>query len=136
MANINGWGRGTWGEGAWSSVLPVNLTTAGAMTSAVGALTVDAEANVTPATLAITSAIGSVIVHENEVVNLPSFLITSAQQGGAVVVNAEHKVHITGVSADFGIGFPLVWSVIDTGQTPNYNDVSTTQTPSYSIINI
>jgi hypothetical protein len=48
MANINGWGRGTWDEGAWGEALPVTLTGLAA-TSALGTLTFDAEANVTVA---------------------------------------------------------------------------------------
>ena len=60
MAIINGWGRGTWGEGAYSEELPVNLSSAGAITSAIGSVTVDAEANTTLTTLAITSGLGSV----------------------------------------------------------------------------
>ena len=55
MAIINGWGRGTWNEGAWGTALPVELSTVGVITSALGTVTVDAEANVTPTTLAITS---------------------------------------------------------------------------------
>ena len=35
MAIINGWGRGTWGEGAWSNPLPVDVTGV-AGTSALG----------------------------------------------------------------------------------------------------
>jgi hypothetical protein len=51
MANINGWGRGTWDEGAWGEALPVTLTGLAA-TSALGSLAVDAEANVTLTSLA------------------------------------------------------------------------------------
>ena len=45
MAIINGWGRGTWNEGAWGEPLPINLSSVGAITSALGSVTVDAEAN-------------------------------------------------------------------------------------------
>ena len=47
MAIINGWGRGTWDEGAWGTALPINLSSVGAITSGLGTVTVDAEANVT-----------------------------------------------------------------------------------------
>ena len=60
MAIINGWGRGAWDEGAWGTELPLNLSSVGAITSGLGTVTVDAEANVTPTTLAITSGLGSV----------------------------------------------------------------------------
>jgi hypothetical protein len=52
MANITGWGRGTWDEGAFGEPIPVTLTGLAA-TSALGTLTVDAEANVT-----LTSLVG------------------------------------------------------------------------------
>jgi hypothetical protein len=59
MANINGWGRGTWDEGAWGEALPVTLTGLAA-TSALGTLTLDAEANVTVASQLGTSALGTI----------------------------------------------------------------------------
>jgi hypothetical protein len=56
MANITGWGRGTWDEGAFGEPIPVTLTGLAA-TSAVGTLTFDAEANVAVnRSFAITSA--------------------------------------------------------------------------------
>jgi hypothetical protein len=63
MAIINGWGRGAWDEGAWGEALPVTLSTVGAITSGLGSVTVQAEANASPGTLAITSGIGSLTVN-------------------------------------------------------------------------
>ena len=51
MAIVNGWGRGTWGQLTWGEPLPVTLTAPSAGTSALGTVAVDAEANVTPASL-------------------------------------------------------------------------------------
>ena len=59
MAIINGWGRGTWGEGAWGTELPLNLSSVGAITSGLGTVTVDAEANVTLTGRAVTSGLGT-----------------------------------------------------------------------------
>ena len=59
MAIINGWGRGTWNEGAWGTALPVELTTVGAITAGLGSVTVTAAANVSAGTLAITSGQGT-----------------------------------------------------------------------------
>ena len=56
MAIINGWGRGTWGEGAWDTELPVSLSSVGAITSGLGTLTVVAKANQTRTTQVVTSA--------------------------------------------------------------------------------
>jgi hypothetical protein len=46
MALITGWGRGTWGEGAWNSPLSVALTGVSAAT-ATGSVAVSGEANLT-----------------------------------------------------------------------------------------
>ena len=130
MAIINGWGRGAWNEGAWGTALPVEPSSVGAITSGLGTVTDDAEANVTFAGRAITSALGSVIVHENEVINMPSFAVTSAI--GAVTTVAKANVVPPGQSGTVSLSSVLVYGEIDTSQTPNFSDVTTTQTPNYS----
>ena len=50
MADITGWGRGTWGSDTWGEPNPVTLTGLSA-TSALGTVSIDAEANVTPTSL-------------------------------------------------------------------------------------
>ena len=55
-----GWGRSTWGSGPWGHPAVVNVSvdlTGIAITSALGSVTVDAEANVTPPGIASTSAL-------------------------------------------------------------------------------
>ena len=70
MANINGWCRGTWGQGAWSTVLPVELSTVGAITSGLGSVSVVAKANVIPASQAVTAGLGAPSVVAGAVVSL------------------------------------------------------------------
>ena len=53
MANINGWGRGTWGQLGWGTALPVEVTGV-AITSALGSVTTSAAANALPSGVAIT----------------------------------------------------------------------------------
>ena len=43
MANVTGWGRGTWGQGEWSNPIPVEVTGV-AGTTAHGSETVIAKA--------------------------------------------------------------------------------------------
>jgi hypothetical protein len=58
MANITGWGRGTWDSGAWGEATPVILT--GVVgTTALGDETVIADANVSVTGLSGTSALGN-----------------------------------------------------------------------------
>ena len=59
MANITGWGRGTWGEATFGEPVPVVLTGL-AGTSALGSETVTGDANITETGLAGTSGLGSV----------------------------------------------------------------------------
>jgi hypothetical protein len=77
MANINGWGRGTWDEGAWGEALPVTLTGLAA-TSALGTLTFDAEANVTVASQLGTTALGSISLVTNNAISVSGLSATSA----------------------------------------------------------
>jgi hypothetical protein len=77
MANITGWGRGTWDEGAFGEPIPVTLTGLAA-TSAVGTLTFDAEANVTPASQVGTSALGTATTVSNNNISVTGLSATSA----------------------------------------------------------
>ena len=77
MAIINGWGRGTWDEGAWGTALPVTLTSVGAITSGLGSVTVTADANHTLTTLAITSGLGTTTQSGKANQTLTTLAITS-----------------------------------------------------------
>jgi len=103
-----------------------------AITSGLGTTTQVAKANVTVTTLVTTSALGSVIVHENEVINLTGFQVASGI--GAVTTTAAANVTPTGVSFTASTGSILVFGQIDTDQSPGYSAVATTQTPSYTEI--
>jgi hypothetical protein len=61
VANINGWGRGTWNEGAWSTLLPVPVTGL-AGTGGLGSVTATAAADVAVTGLAATGVTGNVLV--------------------------------------------------------------------------
>ena len=77
-----------------------------------------------------TSALGSIVVHENEIVNVSGLSSTSGL--GSVSTIAKANVSISGQQATGGLASLLIWSLVDTSQTPNYNEVSTTQTPSWT----
>jgi hypothetical protein len=109
MANINGWGRGTWDQGEWSTVLPVEVTGQ-----------------------AITSAIGSVTVYENEIVTLTGNAITLSL--GSVSTIAKANIVLTGIAINTSVGVPLVWGELNPDQTPSYATIDESQTPSYATI--
>ena len=85
MANINGWGRGTWGQLTWGEPLPLTLTAPGAGTSALGTVSVDAEANVTPASQVGTTGAPTAGVNGKAIAVVPTLLGSV----GAVSVNVD-----------------------------------------------
>ena len=107
--DISGFGRGTYGQGAWNTELPV-IVTGVAGTSALGSVTVVGTAVFSITGVAGTSALGSAIPTAN-----------------ADVVG-------TGVSATGGTGNVFLWSDINTTQTPSWTNINTTQTPSWAVI--
>ena len=107
--DIGGFGRGTYGQGAWNTELPV-IVTGVAGTSALGSETV-----IAGATFAVTGVTG-----------------TSAL--GSVTLTANADVVGTGVSATGGIGNVFLLTDINTTQVPSWADISTTQTPGWQNI--
>ena len=99
-----GWGDGTWGEDVAFTEL----------TSGLGSVTVTEGTGVTVSASgsAGTSSIGSVTVTEGTGVT----------------------VEVTGETATGAISSVLVWSAVDTSQTPSWSAVSTSQTPTWTDI--
>jgi hypothetical protein len=98
----------------------------------LGSLSVVAKANVSPSTQVTTSALGSVIVHENEVINMPSLSVTSSL--ASVTTSAAANVTPDSVSFTASLGVPLVYGQIDTSQTPSFSNIATSQSPNYTSI--
>jgi len=123
MAFVNGWGRGTWGQLTWGQdSVPITLTGLAA-TSALGApgvngkavasvagitatlgsisVTINADANATPAGLTSTSALGTIASVTGKANITPASQVgTSAL--GSVTPEADAKVSLTGASATLG----------------------------------
>jgi hypothetical protein len=51
---------------------------------------------------------------------------------GSVSTIAKANVSVSGQQATGGVASLLIWSLVDTSQTPNYNEVTTTQTPNWT----
>ena len=80
-----------------------------------------------------TSALGSVTIYENEVINLPSFSISSGL--GTVSTVAKATVTITdSLVITNSLGAVLIWGEIDQSQTASYSTIDESQTPSYDSI--
>ena len=102
MANINGWGRGTWGQLTFGEALPVTLTAPGAGTSALGTVAVDAEANVTPASLVGTTGAPVAGVNGKAIVAVPG--IVASVGSVSVAVDGEANVTPTGQVGTSALG--------------------------------
>jgi len=151
---LNGWGRGTWGQLSFGEGdLPVNVTAPSGLTvgapvagvnaqaiasvagisATVGSLSVlvDGEANVNPTGVAGTSALGSISLVTNNNISVSGYAITSTL--GTVTVDAEADVTLGSLDALTGnVGILVAWSMIDEDQTSNFQDISETQTPNWS----
>ena len=99
MANLTGWGRGSWNSSTWGDP-DVLVLTGVAATSALGTVTTLGDVNVAPTGIAANSALGDIIT-------------------GISVTFA-----ITGVSGTGVIGTTNVWGLIDTEQTPNWEEIA------------
>ena len=97
--DISGFGRGTYGQGAWNTELPVLVT------GVVG-----------------TSALGSETVVSENIFAVTGVAGTSALGSETVAIKADAAV--TGVSATGVIGNILIWSDIDVSQTPNWTKIA------------
>ena len=60
MANITGWGRSTWNSGTWGEPVPIELTGL-AGTTALGSLTITADANVAETGVYGTGSVGTLV---------------------------------------------------------------------------
>jgi hypothetical protein len=99
MSSITGWGRGEWGDGPWGN--PDSVVVTGVVgTSGLGSVTVSGAANVTLTGVSATGAIGTEIV-------------------GISV-----SISVTGVSATGEVGSLSIWGLVDTTQTPNWEEIA------------
>ena len=154
MANITGWGRGTWTQGAWTNPIPVAVTQSAA-TSALGSVVVVPSREVPVTQSALTSALGttsfvgsvSVAVTQGAMTSAVgsesvtgSSLLTAATNVGTSAVGTVHAptfsigVFPVGLSATGSTGEENVWGLIDTAQTSNFSAITVSQNPNWAKI--
>ena len=155
MANINGWGRGTWGQLTFGEALPVVVTgvagttaldngtavqaaavtgvTATTSTSGLGDESVSCAANVAVTLDAITSSLGNESLITNNYLDMTGLVGTTTL--ASVTTNANADIVVEGFEIISGTILGInVWGEVTTSQTPNYVTISTTQTPNYVTI--
>tara|TARA_R110000796_G_scaffold59503_2_gene137287 strand:+ start:41 stop:508 length:468 start_codon:yes stop_codon:yes gene_type:complete len=151
MANINGWGRGTWGQLTFGEALPVVVTgnvgttaldngtavqaaavtgvTATTSTSGLGDESVTCAANVAVTLDAITSALGNESLITNNFLDMTGLAGTSAV--GSVTSEAKADIVLEGFELTAALNTVNVWGLVGAGVSTTYTIVSTTQTPDW-----
>tara|TARA_R100000935_G_scaffold14379_1_gene28835 strand:- start:366 stop:845 length:480 start_codon:yes stop_codon:yes gene_type:complete len=151
---LNGWGRGTWGQlGFGEGDLPVNLTAPAALTvgapvagvnaqaiasipglvGTLGSLSVlvDGEANVNLTGVSATSALGSISLVTNNNLSVVGFNMPAAV--GSIVTDAEAVVTLEALTEMIsGTTDVNVWGLVDESQSPSYTTVTDTQSPNWN----
>jgi hypothetical protein len=98
MSSIQGWGRGTWGSGAWNG--PETIAVTGVqITSGAGTITQIVSNQAAPTGVAMTSAVGT------------------------ITANIGTNVNPTGVSMTASAARLFLYFPIDTSQTANYTPI-------------
>jgi len=134
-----GWGRSTWSSATWGE-----LASLGQMTGvgAVGSTFVNADANVSGLSgVAAIKFLGDEEVISNNNLSVTGFSLSSnlgafstklvnrisvtgvsgSSNVNEVSVTGNANVNVTGVSAITNVGNNLVWGIVDTDQTPNWD---------------
>jgi len=148
MPNINGWGRGTWGQLTFGEPLPVPVTglvgtsaldngtavtgvSAVASTLSVGDETVTGTANVPITLAAATSALGNESLITNNILNVTGFGVSIPNP--TVTTKADANISlITLDSLVLNLEKVQVWGIVIDTQNPNYAIITTTQSPNWS----
>ena len=109
-ANINGWGRSTWGAGGWGSVIPVEVTGLAGTTALNNVTTVTtAQIQFTVTGSAGTGAVGSVVTGAGASVSEDGLVGTVSFGDESVVGTA--LVSATGVAGTGAVGSATITSL-------------------------
>ena len=109
-ANINGWGRSTWGAGGWGSVIPVEVTGLAGTTALNNVTTVTtAQIQFTVTGSAGTGAVGSVVAGAGASVSEDGLVGTVSFGDESVVGTA--LVSATGVAGTGAVGSATITSI-------------------------
>lgn len=116
--NLEGWGRSSWSSGAWNRAITGTLDVSGSVGSAT-VFTPDASVSVTG--VSATGSVGDARVSES-IVNAIG-LEANANLGSIEVFLPDIAVFVTGVSSTGNIGKTTMWGLVNTSQTPNWQEI-------------
>ena len=102
MASVQGWGRLTWGSGAWNTFAPVDATGTG-LTSSTTTPTVVTDQIISVTGIALTSSLGTAVATGIAEAS-PTGVVATWQPIGTYVVQSDFIFPITGNSASTAVG--------------------------------
>jgi len=100
MADLQGWSRGTWGEGEFGEFIPVSVTGVQSNTN-VGTLTITADAVVQPTGVSSGAVLGTAIGEAESI--YPVTGVQSNTATGTLEAQEGHGVQPTGVEINFAL---------------------------------
>jgi hypothetical protein len=112
MADLQGWSRGTWGEGEFGEFIPVSVTGVQSNTN-VGTLTISANALVQPTGVSSGAVLGTAIGEAESI-----YPVTGVQSNiatGTLEAQEGHGVQPTGVEMTFADGTEEIITTVDAG---------------------
>ena len=112
MADLQGWSRGTWGEGEFGEFIPVSVTGEQSNTS-VGTLTITADAVVQPTGVSSSADLGQAVGEPESIYPLTG--VQSNTATGTLEAQEGHGVIVTGVEMAFADGTEEVIATVDAG---------------------
>jgi hypothetical protein len=90
-------------------------------TGSIGDISLQSNNNIEVTGVEATAVVASVVVRNINYISTTG--IAAAGSVGTVEVDAKANVVVTGVFATGRVGRPLVWSIIDTAQTPDWQPI-------------
>ena len=112
MADLQGWSRGTWGEGEFGEFIPVLVTGEQSNTN-VGTLTISANALVQPTGVSSGVVLGTATGEAESIYPLTG--VQSNTATGTLEAQEGHGVVVTGVEMTFADGTEEIIATVDAG---------------------
>lgn len=103
MASIQGWGRETWGSGAWGQYAPVEATGVG-LTSSTATPTITGTCNVTLTGLGTTSTTGTAVATGGQNLTAPTLPVLQSNTNDVTSVVGSANITPTGLGTTSAIG--------------------------------
>ena len=124
MASLQGWGRETWGSGAWGEYAPVAATGDG-LTSSTTAPAITGDCNITLTAAGLTSTAGDIVATGLAIVNATGNPLTSNTNDVTTSANADVSPTANGLT--LSLGEESVHTAYQSGWGRGYNQGTGTE---------